>query len=145
MSTTPIMKPAANTSTISPEIIEAIRGKKKLYCRAVDSKSWGKFDLIALADATLVYKSVAHGPRYDRRRTGRCQATINLVNGGSFKRMGDDEVEAVFGVITHGGPASGSSGGHITAGGYYYEVWKNVGREWFLKSIEFDKVYNKKG
>ncbi|TLD11191.1 hypothetical protein PgNI_05205 [Pyricularia grisea] len=153
---------SAKTTTVSPEIIEAIRSKKTLYCRAVDTKSWAEFERIALPNATLVYKNSVNGlttdasdgtnlPSFNSRddfvaffkKAFEPLQTIHMVNSGSFERISDDEVKAVFALVTHGGPTCDSKNGHVTAGGYYNEVYKNVDGEWFLKSIEFEKVYNR--
>ncbi|KAI6635817.1 hypothetical protein MCOR14_005562 [Pyricularia oryzae] len=160
----PSMTPAPNTS-VSIEVMEAIRGKKQLYCQAVDTKTWADFERIALPDATMVYKhadgrivtNVLEGQdssqpyKFDSRDDvvaffktllGPLQ-TVHLVDSGSFERISDDEVRAVFVMIAHSGLSTESKYGHSISGGQYHDVYKMVNGEWFLKSLEYVMSYQR--
>ncbi|TLS23672.1 uncharacterized protein PpBr36_06410 [Pyricularia pennisetigena] len=158
------MTPAPNT-TVPIEVMEAIRGKKQLYCRAADAKTWADFERVALPEATMVYK-LADGTimtnalehqdkskpyKFDNRdemvtfmkSTFESLQTIHMVDSGSFERISDDEVKAVFVIMTHAGLITEPKNGHATAGGHYHEVYKRVDGEWFLKSLEFVALYHR--
>ncbi|TLD32859.1 hypothetical protein PspLS_00937 [Pyricularia sp. CBS 133598] len=164
LSKLPSMPPAPNT-TVPIEVIEAIRGKKQLYCLAVDNKTWVDLERVALPDATMVYKlgdsstvtDVTEGQdksqpyKFDSRDDvvaflktlfGPLQ-TVHLVDSGSFERISDDEVKVVFVTTAHSGPSTELKNDHSTYGGQYHEVYKRVDGEWFLKSLEYVMLYQR--
>ncbi|KAI6373246.1 hypothetical protein MCOR25_003455 [Pyricularia grisea] len=158
------MTPAPNT-TVPIEVMEAIRGKKQLYCLAADTKNWAEFERVALPEATMVYKH-ADGKiithvledgensqqfKFDTRdemvaffkKTLGPMQSVHIVDSGSFERISDDEVKAVFVIMAFAGLSTELKDGHTTAGGQYHEVYKKVDGEWFLKSLEFIMLYQR--
>jgi hypothetical protein len=71
------------------------------------------------------------------------QETMHNVCPGDFEQAGLDEVKAVFGFEDQVMSKSLGSWAEIRGGGYYYETWKLVNGEWYIKELKMERTYQK--
>ncbi|KAK4661162.1 uncharacterized protein QC763_704695 [Podospora pseudopauciseta] len=152
------------TNIVPYEIAELIRRKKALYCRSADTKQWRRFSEFALPEATFTFvdaltpdiplteggQSMSFSHRdaflnYFEERNKDLQYIHSVGPGELYFVDGKDgkEVKAIWGVIFHVGDGEETRGFHGTGAGYYHEVWVKVGDDWFIRSLRFERVYQK--
>ncbi|KFH43814.1 hypothetical protein ACRE_054030 [Hapsidospora chrysogenum ATCC 11550] len=145
---------------VSPEIALAITRQKARYGRYADTKQWDKFERdIALSDARYSYCDVNGKPLqvgkqalvFDSARSAAAfferffapQATMHNLGVGDFEHTAEDEVQSVFGFEDQIVSKALGSLAEIRGGGYYYETWKRVGGEWYIKDLKMVRTYQK--
>jgi len=145
---------------IDPVAAIVISKKKAQYGRFVDTKQWDKFNKhVALPDAQ--YRFYDTNGRLLQAGTQELKfsatepltaffskffapaQTLHMFGPGDFEQIGPDEVKAIFAledqVIVRG------SGGllEIRGGGYYHETWQRKDGDWFLKTLDMYRTYQK--
>ncbi|KAI1501954.1 hypothetical protein F5X99DRAFT_380966 [Biscogniauxia marginata] len=147
-------------ATVTPEVAVALNRKKARYARYADTKQWDKFeDEVALPDAQYDYQDVDGKTLNIGGRTTKFESTkvftaffrpffaklqtLHNVGPGDFTQTADDEVEAVFAFEDQLLAPPFGSWAEIRGGGFYYETWKRVDGDWFLKDLRMQRTYQK--
>ncbi|KAH7320598.1 hypothetical protein B0I35DRAFT_197926 [Stachybotrys elegans] len=146
-------------SHVSPEVALAITRQKARYARYADTKQWDKWADLALPDATMAYlltdgKPLAMGPQltvWDSSKASaaffekffRSMESLHNIAPGDFEAVAPDEVKAIFGFEDQVLSAHLPWLLEIRGGGYYYETWKLVDGEWYIKELRMRRTYQK--
>ncbi|KAH6960329.1 hypothetical protein DER45DRAFT_156374 [Fusarium avenaceum] len=143
--------------SVSPEAAAIIQRKKAKYCRYADTQQWHRFDEIMLPDATCVFRDRDGGiitnsgvqcswssreewAAFFKNENKDIQA-VHLVGPAEMEQISADEIKSIWAVIFHAGTKDAEGGLHGTGGGHYHEVWKKVGDDWFMKSMDMERLY----
>lgn len=146
---------------VSPEVAVAINRKKARYGRYVDTKQWDKYTAeVALSDAKYDFLDVNGKPLTVGRDPLKFEDTKSMTDffakffakmqtqhmfgSGDFTTTDkDDEVKAVFALEDQILTPPLGSWAEIRGGGFYYETWKWVDGDWFLKDLRMERTYQK--
>jgi hypothetical protein len=144
---------------VNPADAIAIGSRKAQYGRFADTKQWEKFKTFALPDAVyryydtngkllqagnkkLEFTSTASLAVFYTRFFSQAQ-TLHNFGPGDFEKVGPDEIKVIWAledqVIVRG--TAGLL--EIRGGGYYHETWQRKDGEWFLKTLDMYRTYQK--
>ncbi|KAM5353529.1 hypothetical protein ACJ41O_000179 [Fusarium nematophilum] len=145
---------------VSPEVAQAISRQKARYGRYIDTKQWDKWERdVALPDAQYSFLDTAGNPLTVGKQalvfdTAKSTATffnrffsqvetMHNIGIGDFEQVAPDEVKAVFGFEDQILSKALGAWGEIRGGGFYYETWKLVDGEWYIKDLRMQRTYQK--
>lgn len=143
---------------VSPEVALAITRQKARYGRYADTKQWDKFEMeIGLPGACYSYcdgdgKPLMVGKQalvFDSAKSTAAffkkfftpQNTMHNLSIGDFEQVAPDEVKAIFGFEDQIVSKVLGRLAEIRGGGYYYETWKLVDGQWYIKDLKMERTY----
>ncbi|KAH9909900.1 hypothetical protein F4778DRAFT_789242 [Xylariomycetidae sp. FL2044] len=134
-------------ATVTPETALAISQKKALYGHLADTKRFVGTDgkpitLGRSSSSPLRFSSTGAFLAHFIEFFAGLQ-TGSTTSGRAHFEPGDaaDEVRAVFALQDDLYHARLGSLAHITGGGFYYETWKLVDGEWYLRDLRMERTY----
>lgn len=145
---------------VTPEVAQAISRQKARYGRYADTKQWDKWEKeIALPDArysffdtngqplmvgkqALAFDSAKAVTAYFEKFFASLETMHNL-GPGDFEQASADEVKAVFGFEDQVMNKALGHWAEIRGGGFYYETWKLVDGQWYIKDLRMERTYQK--
>ncbi|GAM83042.1 hypothetical protein ANO11243_010280 [Dothideomycetidae sp. 11243] len=144
------------------DVAAAITAKKAMYGRFLDTKQWDKLqELVVLPDCEFLFLDQQKKPMLAGSKPLIYSNSAEFVKGLSgVMNMGDtqhlfgagqfsfttknrDEVSAIwalqdtmiirntFGLV------------EVSGGGYYYETWKLVDGQWYMKSLRLERTFSR--
>lgn len=144
---------------VDPAVAVAISKRKSQYGRFADTKQWSRFHEFALPDAHYRFYDTnrrllqAGNQQLDFPSTDALVAyytkfmapaqTLHMFGPGDFEQIGPDEVKVIWAledqVIVRG------TGGllELRGGGFYHEIWLRKDGQWFLKTLDMYRTYQK--
>ena len=145
---------------VTPEVALAIQTQKQRYARYADTKQWKKFEEeVLLPDGKFLFLDIDGTPLKVGTTVFQWSSTkpfvqffegffskahtLHNIAPGDFEQVKPDEVEAIFAMEDQILMDPFQSIAQIRGGGFYYETWKLVDGEWYIKNLRLERSYQK--